>query len=145
MADAAQYGPPQRPLRHRLVPTVGGRPRVRPGVALTMRMVWIRLRGLFGTQRRETDLADEIRAHIDQLADDHVRRGLSPDEARAAARRDFGGVDQMKEQYRDVRGWRFVDDAIRDVRYALRSARRNPVFTVVALISLAIGVGVNSA
>jgi predicted permease len=95
--------------------------------------------------RVESQLDAEVRDHLDSLADDHVRRGMSRSDALAAARRDFGGVDQVKEQYRDAAGLRVVDDAARDLRYALRSARRNPVFMLVALVSLAIGVGVNCA
>src|SRR5881396_74780 len=96
-------------------------------------------------ETRDAQLDAEIRDHLDRLAEDHVRRGLSPGDARAAARRDFGGVDQIKEQYRDAAGLRFIDDLVRDIRYALRSARRNPAFTLVALVSIAIGVGVNCA
>ena len=96
-------------------------------------------------RRVETQIDAEIRDHLDSLADDHMRRGLSRADALAAARREFGGVDQVKELYRDTAGLRFVDDAVRDLRYAFRSARRNPIFVLVALVSLAIGVGVNCA
>jgi predicted permease len=108
------------------------------------RVVLKRVRALLGGRQR-AELDAEIRDHLESLAADHVRRGLSPADARAAARREFGGVDQIKEQYRDAAGLRVFDDFVRDVRYALRSARRNPVFTVVALLSIAIGVGVNCA
>src|SRR5262245_45577797 len=110
-----------------------------------MRTLWIRLRGLFGRQRRERDLADEIRAHIDQLADDYARRGLSPDEARAAARRDFGGLDQVKEECRDQRVFLWLDTLARDVRFGVRSVRRSPTTTAVIVLTLAVGVGVNTA
>ena len=104
-----------------------------------------RVRAALTPGREDARLDAEIRDHLESLTDDYIRRGLGSAEARVAARRDFGGVVQVKEQYQDVAGVRFVDDFVRDVRYALRSARRSPVFTIVALVSLAIGVGVNCA
>jgi predicted permease len=110
-----------------------------------LRSLASRVIGIFGRSRRDADLAEELDSHLEQLAAEHRQRGLSAHEARFAARREFGGVDQTKEQYRDAAGLRIVDDLVRDLRYALRSARRNPAFTLVALASIAIGVGVNCA
>ncbi len=105
------------------------------------RIVVSRVLSLFGRRRRDVELSDEIQAHLDLLADEHVRRGMSASDARAAARREFGGVEQMKETYRDRRGLIFVDELAQDVRYAVRLLRRNPVFALTAALSLAIGIG----
>lgn len=96
-------------------------------------------------ERRPSDevLDDEIRAHLELLAEDHERRGLSPDAARAAARRDFGGVMQTKEAVRDQRvaGLRHAWLSGQDLRLAFRSLWREPAFTAAATLTLALGLG----
>ena len=74
-----------------------------------LRTLLLRVVALFGRRRRDAELTDEIQAHLDLLAAAHVRDGMSADAARAAARRDFGGVQQVKESYRDQRGLPFID------------------------------------
>lgn len=95
----------------------------------------------FRPERGEQDLAREVASHLSLLEDEFQRRGMTADEARLAARRAFGGVEQAKELQRDARSFRWLDDARRDVRYAAQLLRRTPVFAVTATLSLAIGIG----
>lgn len=90
---------------------------------------------------RPRGLDAEIRDHLDSLTHDYMGRGLGRTEARAAARRDFGGVDQMKEAFRDQQGLRWLDALMRDVRYGVRTFRRDPTLAVVAILTLAFGIG----
>ena len=88
-------------------------------VVQKVRVMLKRIRALFRRVRQHAELDAETRDHLDSLAADHLRRGLSPADARTAARREFGGVEQIKEQYRDGVRWRLFDHVVRDVRYIL--------------------------
>ncbi len=104
-----------------------------------------RVRALFGRHQMDAELSDEIRAHLDLLADEHARRGMSPADARAAARREFGGVEQVKEQHREQREFRWLGDLARDLRHAVRLLASHPGFALIAVLSMAVGIGVNCA
>ena len=109
-----------------------------------LRVAAARLVGLLTRRRRETQLDEEIQAHLDLLADDYRRQGLSPEDAHAAARREFGGVEQLKETYRDQVGLPLVDALMQDARFAVRTSLRHRSFTAVAVLTLALGIGVNT-
>lgn len=107
---------------------------------------WIqRLRGTLRPGRRDADLERELRSHLELAAEDARRRGLAPDDASRTARIEAGGPSQAMDALRDQRGVPWLDDVARDVIHGLRTLRRTPVFTAVALLTLALGIGATTA
>lgn len=109
-------------------------------------MTWIhdllaRTSALFHHHADERDLDEELRFHLEMEANSHLGTGTTPEEARRRAMRDFGGVERFKEEVRDERGTRPLDDLVQDVRFAWRALMRRPALTVVAALTLALGIG----
>src|SRR4029079_11308764 len=91
------------------------------------------------------ELDDELRFHLEKSVDSHMQAGHTRDEATRLAHLELGGVEVVKEEVRDARGVRLVDDMVADVRYGARGLRRAPAFTAAAVLTLALGIGANSA
>jgi predicted permease len=110
-----------------------------------MRRLFVRLWNAARPHRAEREAAREISAHLTLLEEELQRRGLAPQEAQREAKRMLGGVDQVRERHRDARSLVWLEDARRDVQYAVRTLARNPGFTLAAVLTLAIGIGGSSA
>ena len=110
-----------------------------------MRVLASRLLGLFRRRHFDTEMDEEFQSHLEMLADRFVSQGMTRDEALIAAKRQFGGVTQIKEELRESHGLVFLESLWRDVRFGLRVLRRSPGFSTVAILTLAVGIGATTA
>ena len=110
-----------------------------------VRAFLLRLGGLFRKERRDRELAEEIESHLQLHIEDNLRAGMNPEEARRLALLKFGGIESAKEAYRDRRSLPLLESLTQDLRYSVRTLRKNPVFAATAILALALGIGGNTA